>query len=251
MVIKDISFLQIDPKEIPFRNILIVVLALLLLYTCNRSNKIETSSTVKSLALEAMAKHYVTKTNKLGETVNLQQTLIFDRDKSIEKELAKNSELEKINTQINITTDTKINNILVKYSGNVTTGSVVIKYVDSSGTNKDSTADCIAVGTKFSDSTKWYALNGMITKTGVNISSLSSVDSTTYNLGMQRRSGLKGYFQNWDPTLEVIHSNPYVKTKSLQNITLKDKPKWYEKKLVWGGAGLTLGIIGTVFLLAK
>lgn len=234
-------------KRVNMQTVLIIVLVIICVCAitqCNIKSNGVISASQEIKLYQAQKEDFTTTINKLGEKVNTQNTLIADRSKELEKALLANSELDKLNYQIRSTTAASMRSVLARYKPYVRVDSSFRKAAEQ----EKSDTNCVPVGQQFSDLDKWHSLYGTVKKSGVEIDSLDIRDSCIYNLGMKRNAGFKGYFQAWTPTIEVIHSNPQVNTKSLQNINLVDKPKWFEKNTTWGMVGVGVGIIATLFL---
>lgn len=241
------KFSAININRLPIHKVLIVVLTIISIVAitqCNMKNLKVTSSGLEIQMYKAQSSLFLTKVNQLGEVVNTQNTLIADRNHDLEKALLRNSELNRLNYQIKSATSAVISDRLVMYDENDSVGDLGCHLTDTS---------CVEIGTRFRESDKWTYISGSVLKAGIKIDSLSINDSIVYNLGLKRNSGFKGHFQQWVPMVEVIHSNPDVRTISLQNINLIDRRKWYEKQLTWGafglGLGVGVGVVGTVLLL--
>ncbi len=242
-----------DLKELPISKILVVILAIVCIAairSCQMKTLEVTSSGVKIQMYENQTKQFVVKVNKLGETVSTQLAVISDKDKQVEKLLAQNSTLQYVSTQVKIGAKTTISDISIPYSNALN----IIKQKDSISNIVSNSCDssyCIPIGTEFNKVDKWYSISGSIQKNGIKFDSLSFNDSIIYNLGTKRKPGIKGFFKPYDPTIEVIGVNPYMKVRSLQNMTFVRPPKWYENRGVWLAAGFIGGTVGTYYLVHK
>lgn len=235
---RNITFKQIDLQKLPYQKMIILVLAIICIVSvrsCSLKQMEITSSGIKIEMYKAQANVFNTTVNKLGETITTQLAVITNKDKEVEKLLSKNSTLSNLNTQMKFSSEAKVYDVVAAYAVPPET----IRIHDTT---------YIPVGTDFSKTDKWYSISGSIQDKGVVFDSLSFKDSITYNLGTKRQPGLFGFFKPYDPTVEVISSNPYITVKSLQNMKFVSKPKWYERKGVWFIAGAVSAGVGAYYL---
>lgn len=112
--------------------------------------------------------------------------------------------------------------------------SVLIPYTDTFYVINDST---IRVPAPYEFDDKWFSLKGKVLKTGVLVDSISISDTLSF-----RQVDVKnGWFKKPTTVLQVVHSNPYVQTTSVQYIVV-DRPttqwnKWIKPTLTALGAG--------------
>lgn len=184
--------------------------------------------------------------NKQNQQLATQQQHLISKDKDIERELLKNSNLKKLNEQIKIQTETKIKNITAQYESD-------LKYclnsrVDTFIVNGDTTirTKTDTVGVAFGSSIKyedsWLKLKGKIQKEGVKFDSISVKNSYTITIG---KGGLKKGFKTY---VELKNDNPYTNTISLGNVKVVEEKKWYQNGWLKFGAGLLIGSAGILYL---
>lgn len=229
-----LEFAKIDLQKLPYQKIFILVLAIICIVSirsCSLKELEITSSGVKIQMYEAQAHVFKTTVNKLGETITTQLAVITNKDKEVEKLLSKNSSLSNLNAQMKFSSEAKMYDVVAAYAVPPET----IRIHDTT---------YIAVGSGFLKVDKWYSISGYVEEKGIVFDSISFKDSITYNLGTKRKPGLFGYFKPYDPTVEVISSNPYITVKSLQNMKFVSKPKWYERRGVWFVAGVVSAGVG-------
>jgi len=258
-----LKFKEIDLNKLPLKKMVIIGQFLVIIFfvrSCHLKDLTINSNGVQMQMYEGKANEFEKKANKLGQEVALQNQMVVQKTKEIEKELLKNSLLTKLNEQVKFEASTKIKNILAKYSGAEMNfgnsgdgGTVVITVHDTIKVNgKDSirAIEGIRVGTKFkADTSQWYKVAGSIEKDGVKFDSLSFKSAFTLNIGEKRVKGYKGWlFGKKEAKVELINPNPYTKVDVMKNIKLEDK-KWWENGWVKFGAGVLVG--GTIIILAK
>lgn len=89
-------------------------------------------------------------------------------------------------------------------------------------------ADSVVVPPKsFRDSTATYEIAGRVLLQGVQLDKISIVDT----LSLRQVEVKKGLFKAREIDVQVIHSNPLVKTEGVQGITVKPKPSFWQKAL--------------------
>ena len=243
-----LKFKEIDLNKLPLKKIVIIGQFLVIIFLVRSCHLKELTLSSKGLEIEMFEK----KTNKLGEELYLQKQMIVDRDKSLEKELLKNSELTKLNEQVKFEAQTMIENIEAQYYGS--NGTEVVTIHDTvrvpGGTVKDTSFKAIKVGTKFvADTSKWYKISGKIGEKGVSFDTINFKSSFTLNIGEKRVKGYKGWLLGKkEPMVELINSNPYTKIDAMKNIKFVDR-KWYDNGWVKFGAGVLIG--GGLILIGK
>jgi len=234
-----LSFAKIDLQKLPYTKILLVavtIVAIMAIRSCSLKELEVTSSGVKIQMYQAQSKVFETTVNTLGEKVSTQLAVITNKDKEVQALLSKNSTLTKLYSQVVVGSKSLVSDITLTYSKH--------------DTIHDKDTVYVSVGSEFRKYDQWYSISGTVQENGVKIDSLTFKDSTTYNIGTKKLPGLTGYFKPYEPTLEVINHNPYVTAKSLQNMKFVSKPKWWEHKGIWFGAG-AISAGTAIYLLAK
>lgn len=232
-----ITFAPIDLQKLPYQKIIILVLAVICIISirsCSLRELNVTSSGIKIKMYEAQANVFDSIKNKLGETIVTQLAVITNKDAQVQKLLSKNSTLTKLNSQM-------------KFSSQAMVHDVVASYITKIDTIYKNT---VPIGVSFSKTDKWYSVSGKIRGNGILFDSISMKDSITYNLGTKRKPGISGFFKSYDPTIEIISSNPYITVKSLQNMKFVNSPKWYENRGVWFLAG-AVSVGAGIYYLSK
>lgn len=219
--------------------------------SCHLKDLTINSNGVQIQMYQGKANEFEKKANKLGQEVSLQNQMVIQKTRDLEKELLKNSLLTKLNEQVKFEATTKINKIMAEYVGN--NGTEVITVHDTirlPGRDSITTIEGIRVGTKFkADTSQWYKVAGSVEKKGVRLDSVSFKSAFTLNIGEKRVKGYKGWLLGKkEAKVELINPNPYTKVDVMKNIKLEDK-KWWDNGWVKFGAGVLVG--GTVIILAR
>lgn len=239
-----ITFTPINLQKLPYGKIWAIaatIVCVIAIRQCSLKTVEVTSSGVKIELYKAQATAFSTKANELGEQVNTQLAIITDRDKKVEELISKNSSLRSINSHLAIASTITIPETVAKWEEPQL--SIITKSESLSNP-----MDYIKVGSKFNYENKWVSLSGKVKKVGISFDSICVKDSITINLGISRKPGIKGWFQSGDPKVELINSNPYMKTNTIQNITFKHVDKWYDSKAIWLVSGIVSGVAATIYL---
>lgn len=238
-----LKFTEIDIQKIPIKKIVIIGQFLMIIFfvrNCHLKDLTINSNGVQLKMYEGKANEFEVTKNKLGEKVALQDQMIVQKTKDLEKELLKNSTLSKLNEQVKFEASTKIKNIIAQYTG---FGTEVITVHDTIINGNDtSIVEGIKIGTKFkADTSKWYSLTGSIERDGVKFDSVSFKTDFTLNIGEKKLKGYKGWLLGKkEPKVELINPNPYTQIDVMKNIKLESK-KWYQNGWVKFGAGVLVG----------
>jgi hypothetical protein len=241
-----IKFKEIDLQKMPIKKIVIIGQFLIILFcvrTCHIKDLTINNKGVELKMYEGKTNEFETTKNKLGEKIALQDQMIVQKDKAIEKELLKNSLLTKLNEQVKFEASTKIKNFIANYSGN---GTEIITVHDTiklaNGKDSIETIEGVKIGTAFkADTSKWYKIAGTIQKQGVKFDLVSFQSDFTMNVGEKRVKGIKGWLLGKkEAKVELINTNPYTTIDVMKNVKLVDK-KWYQNGWLKFGAGVLIG----------
>jgi len=250
-----INFKEIDLQKLPIKKILIIgqfVVIIFCVRSCHLKDLIVNRNGLEIKMYEGKANEFEVTKNKLGEKVALQDQMIVEKTRALEKELLKSSTLASLNEQVKFEASTKIKNILANYSGNSATEIITVHDTIKLANGKDSieTVEAVRVGTKFkADTSKWYSIAGSVAKNGIKFDSVSFKSDWTMNIGEKRVKGIKGWlFGKKEPKIELINPNPYTTIDVMKNIKLEDK-KWWQSGWIKFGAGVLVG--GAVIIYAK
>jgi len=179
------------------------------------------------------------KIEKDGTKIAEQEQLILTQKQAIDNDLIRIVELRKVKSQVNVKTITKIDSVFIPFIVDSTQIVHDTIFVDSSIAN-------IPLPKKFRLKNDWYSLGGKVKDKGVHLDSLRVYNDLTISTGLKSQ----GFFKRAKPIVLVDYQNPYVSTRNLSNITIKDELKFYDRKLFWFGMGI-LGGATTTFLITK
>lgn len=237
-------------KNLPVRNILIVLQAVVIFILLFRSNDM-ISAEEHDLKVSQYLKNeqeFKSKINKQGQELTYQKQVIINKDKDLQKLLLENSDLRKLNSQIKFESVTNIKKFDALYSqvDYLTRKIKQISILPDGDTVYIEKTDTIGVpfGTKFNKSDKWFSLTGSVEKQGISMDSLSILNSYVITVGTKRKS----LFKPSETYVELFNENPYTRTVSMNNIKVIEKKKWYQKGIVKFGSGFVLGAV-TMFLI--
>jgi len=213
-----------------FTSILLVVLLVFAMRECHISE-------VKIGENYLVLKDYKNKTmgfkrtiNKQGEEIIMQQEALIDRDKTIKKELLKNSELQEMNRQI-------------KIQSGFNKGNFTAKYIYDTIYHTDTVMNYIPVGTRFLKDEQWFLVSGEVGVEGIDFDSIMFKNELTLTLGYKKKK-LRDIFKEKPLVIEGVNTNPYITTTGMQNISFKKpKKKWYETRAFAFGVGMLSGMI--------
>ena len=242
-------------SKLPVSKLIIAALAIgwfISIKSCQTKDSEIITADMKLDVYKAMTTKFVKTLNKKGQEVSTQKALVLARDKKLEKTLLENSNLQKLNVQIRIASNAAIADIIAHYAGVDSSTFGHITTINSTGDTVRK--ECVAIGTKFNKLDVWYSIAGSLQKIGVSFDSITFKDTTTINLGSEKQPGLFGFLKEREDLVEVVHSSPYVSTTGMQNITFRDPPKWYNRRITLFGGGVAVGVslvLGSAYLLYK
>jgi len=156
-----------------------------------------------------------------------QEQIILSQKEAIDLGLLEIKRLKKIKSKVSTITITKIDTFYIPFKE-------VLHIHDT----------IYPIGTlktpkRFELSNPFYGINGVVLTNGIVIDSLGIKNRMDITIGQKRN----GIFKKSTPIVEVVNSNPYVQTLSMQNVIIEDKKRFYESKLFWFGAGVLGGVL--------
>jgi hypothetical protein len=222
-----------------FNTILLVLVVLLLLKTCNdygdRKKLLAQISTY-----EIGNKAFKVKMQKDSSTIASQEQTILTHKEAIRLGLLKlDGEIKKAQSQVTQTQVVKIQKVEVAYVPN--------NYADTTGwrswaekgiindTICDSLlANAVILPKTFSTQNKWYSINGEVKKNGVLFDSIKVVNESKVTIGWKRGGflGLKKI-----PVVEIKNTNPYISVPKMDNVVVDPDKSVFQKKGFWLGFG--------------
>lgn len=208
--------------------ILIASIFSCILFFQNCSNEKKLSSMAYEISnYSDSAKHYK---NKFGKQVAFNKVLEFENKKTLEAYLSSNKELKKA-----VSAFKKVSSVVVQTSS--------ITIVDSIPFDIEIPCDFEPV--KFYRDSSHYKIFGEVSKSNIKFDSIFIPNKQTIIVGNKKTGFLK---LGREMRVEVVSSNPLIKTINLSAYTIKKK--WYDNPLVPFSIGL-LGGLGVNSLIAS
>jgi hypothetical protein len=242
-----INFKNIDLNKMPIKKIVILgqfAVILFLVRSCHLQDLTISSNGLRIKMYENKVNEFTTKVNEYGHQLATQDQMIVERDKDLEKQLLRNSELSKLNEQIKYQAETKIKNIVANYGSGSNNETVKIIHDTIIKDGDTSVIAAVPIGTKFAarDTGNWYSLGGSLEKEGVKFDSINFRSDVEVNIGLVKQPGYKGWLLGRkDPKVEIVNKNPYSSVVNMRNIKLEDPKRWWESGWIKFGAGFLLG----------
>lgn len=119
---------------------------------------------------------------------------------------------------------------VTKYITNTKFDTIKLTYKDSIPCNFE-VADSILK--------KWYHIAYKSNQKGIEITKLNIPDSVLVVSGDKR----KWFWGKRTSVTDITHSNPFIKTESIQHVMIKEKIKWYDSTLLKIGIGFIGGTL--------
>lgn len=206
----------------------LLLIALILLVWDSCSKRAELLAYKDSIAkLNIGEQHFTETINEQGNRIAEQEQIILSQKDAIQNNMLVIKDLKDVQSQVKIRSVIKIDSVLVPYTDTIMIHDT-IPFIER----------------KFNLNNEFYAFSGITKRSGV------LLDSVSFNSGLNVTIGRKkmGLFKSPKPIVEVEYTNPYISTKSLNNVIIKDKPKWYEKKGFWFAVGLVGGVTSGIII---
>jgi len=218
--------------------IAIVFLFILSLLKCNHQKDIQLK-TAENLYKGTYSKLTVY-VNKVGEKLMLQKQLIVDKDVAISfglirEEDLKNNNLKSIQTIVKLKEYLRIQDTLLAYNSEPQ----IVQEIDSMGILKDYIKTPIAFSLI---DTPWCAFGATVLSKGAKLDSLIVNSRPSITLALQRAKGLRVLWTRAQPVVMYKNDNPYIRLQAMENVTIKEKPKFYERRGLWLLVGAAIGI---------
>lgn len=223
--------------------LLFVALALLVWRGCSwRAELLSYQKKISNLGLREQT--FKEKIEEDGTRIAEQEQLILTQKQAIQNDLLRIVELRKIKSQVNVKTITKIDSVFIPFDETWQNENQFDSVVVHDTIYIDSSIASITLPKKFRLNNDWYNLGGEVRKQGIHLDSLRLFNDLTISTGLQSQ----GFFKRPKPMVIVDYQNPYVSTRNLSNISIKDKLKWYDRKGFWFGLGILGGVTTTYFI---
>ena len=169
------------------------------------------------------------KVDENGRRIAEQEQIILTQEEALSNDVLMLNDFRKVQSQVQLTTRTKIDSVYIPYEVVKTDTQVVYQCVDR----------------KFQLITKDYSIFGNTLKDGVLLDSIYFDSKSTITIGYKS----SGFLKKAQPIVEVRYDNPYMRTTAMQNVVIQEELKWYDKKKNWFGIGIGLGMVGTYLIM--
>ena len=164
-----------------------------------------------------------------GSRIVEQEQLILSQKDALDLKILEIEKLKKVQSQVIVRTITKIDSVFIPF---LETDTILV------ANNSDTIDTYLKVPMDFSILNEWYKIKGEVNTKGINLDSLSFTNKMNITIG----SKSQGLFKKPKPIVLITNENPYVNTISMQNVVVKNEIKWYNKKGLWFGVGVALGV---------
>ena len=169
------------------------------------------------------------KVDENGRRIAEQEQIILTQEEALNNDVLMLNDFRKVQSQVQLTTRTKIDSVYIPYEVVKTDTQVVYQCVDR----------------KFQLITKDYSIFGNTLKDGVLLDSIYFDSKSTITIGYKS----SGFLKKAQPIVEVRYDNPFMRTTGMQNVVIQEELKWYDKKKNWFGIGIGLGMVGTYLIM--
>lgn len=213
-------------KKIAYVVLFLLTLLCFWIYEKQQQNKIETLQSEIKIA-DGKSTIFSTSLNKSHQIVASQAQLLVTQDAALNELKVQNKKLHTVIAGISTTTKTDIREIKVPFETKVE-----VKVIDSN--------NFMRVPIAFTDTatSEWYKITGSIDTSGIKFKSIEIINKLNIVIGSEKSN----FFSKPKPIVMITNENPYSSTIQLKNIVVKDEPKWYDSKLLWGGLGFIIGV---------
>ncbi len=175
--------------------------------------------------------------NDKDQELSEQKEQLINKDKSLEKELLKNTDLKKLTQQIKFESETQIKNIEAKFKG--VNNLVIETENDSSGVVTKTDTLGVKIGTQFSNINGWYRVYGRVVSSGILFDSIYFRNRYVITVGKKRETT----FGKLRTYVEVFNENPYTRTVTMGNIKVIEKKPVYQSGWLKFGVGVVAGAL--------
>ena len=206
--------------------VLTIIVVLLVWSGCNQKARL--SAYKKQMSkLTFTNQVFVEKKDKEGNKIIEQEQLILSQKDAIRNNLLIIEKMKKIKSQVRIQSVMQID-------------SVFVPYTDTFLVEKTNYREF-----GFGLNAEHYTIAGRTKEKGVLIDSVTFRNDLSVTIGNQSR----GFFRSSQPIVKIENSNPFINTKSVQNVVIKNDIKWWDKKGTWLTMGLVGGFVGGILLI--
>jgi len=201
-----------------------VVVAILILYLKNGDGDVD---------LQQQNTYFKSTIDKNGREIVEQRQQILRLKVALKNNLLeKDKYMKSLASQTKVGTITKIEKVFVPYE-------VEKKiFVD---TNTFDTTYYVKTPIPVSWKDSWNFFGGVVKHDGFHIDSFGSENKMRITIGEKKR----GMFRKAEPIVEIKNENPKTRVTAMTNITIKQKPPFYQR---WWFVGSVALIVGKLFL---
>jgi hypothetical protein len=206
--------------------VLTIIVILLVWDGCNQKARLSAyKKQISKLTLSNQS--FSEKIDKDGKKIVQQDQLILSQKDAIRNNLLALDGMKKVQSQVRIKSIFKVDSIFVPY-----TDTFIIEK-----TNYNSFG--------FALNNDKYSIVGKTKENGILLDSISFNNNLNVTIGNKSQ----GFFRASKPIVQIEYENPYVNTKSVQNIVVKNDIKWWDRKGTYLTLGLVGGLVGGIFLM--
>ena len=163
--------------------------------------------------------------NEKGERIVSQEQIILSQKDAIKQGLLKIDKLKKVQSQVNVVTETIIDTFIVSHTD------TIVQYIDGDAFLK--------LPHTYNYYTEHLNFGAVISNKGLKVNNISILNTSTITIGYKNN----GLFRKSTPIVELKNSNPYVQTNSVGNVVIEQKKNPLTNHKVWGGVGLLIGLM--------
>lgn len=204
--------------------ILIIVLALFLVATCNENKKLQRDIACQTENYFNNENNYRKKINELGQEVSRQNVAIVESNaqrKALEKQI---KELKRLKSKVDIVIETVYD-------------SVVVSHVDTLFE-----PNAIAVPKYFRYDTDGLSFNQTINKSYIKLDSIKITNGINITVGKFKTGFLKSEYQ-----AEVTLTNPHSSTVAMKSIMVKEN----KRKSFFVGVGIGAALVTSLLIISR
>lgn len=206
--------------------VLTIIVILLVWDGCNQKARLSAyKKQISKLTLSNQS--FSEKIDKDGKKIVQQDQLILSQKDAIRNNLLALDGMKKVQSQVRIKSIFKVDSIFVPY-----TDTFIIEKTNYSSFG-------------FALNNDKYSIVGKTKENGILLDSISFNNNLNVTIGNKSQ----GFFRASKPIVQIEYENPYVNTKSVQNIVVKNDIKWWDRKGTYLTLGLVGGLVGGIFLM--
>lgn len=219
---------------------IIIILAVVLLFSVKSCNSYKSDAIVANLKLNQDSIKFQTKLDKLGNSYIEQEQRIANYEDALNAGLIneqdlKAKNLKNVETIINLRQQVSgLNDTILKYKSKP----AIITIID---TTTHDTVNYLKIPIEASFSNKWVIIKETILKEGIRIDTLSLVNDQKIYIALRKN----GFLRKSTPVITIESSNPYFAPIKMDNIIIEHNIPWYQKNITWGIIGAIGGFILT------